>query len=225
MSHVLIIEDSEDMAYGLKTNLEYEDYQVTVATDGEEGLQQALEVSPDLIILDLTLPKLDGLSVLSELRTKGAQIPVLILTARGEEQDKVTGLKLGADDYVTKPFALLELLARVEALLRRADNATASSLKTGDIEINAAARTVKRGGKDVELAPRELELLIALVKQNGQVVSRQELLHSVWGHAGRVETRTVDTHVAELRRKLETDPSNPRYIHTVRKVGYRFDLA
>ena len=225
MSHVLIIEDSEDMAYGLKTNLEYEDYQVTVATDGEEGLQQALEVSPDLIILDLTLPKLDGLSVLSELRTKGAQIPVLILTARGEEQDKVTGLKLGADDYVTKPFALLELLARVEALLRRADNATASSLKTGDIEINAAARTVKRDGKDVELAPRELELLIALVKQNGQVVSRQELLHTVWGHAGRVETRTVDTHVAELRRKLETDPSNPRYIHTVRKVGYRFDLA
>ena len=225
MSHVLIIEDSEDMAYGLKTNLEYEDYQVTVATDGEEGLQQALEVSPNLIILDLTLPKLDGLSVLSELRTKGVQIPVLILTARGEEQDKVTGLKLGADDYVTKPFALLELLARVEALLRRADNATASSLKTGDIEINAAARTVKRDGKDVELAPRELELLIALVKQNGQVVSRQELLHTVWGHAGRVETRTVDTHVAELRRKLETDPSNPRYIHTVRKVGYRFDLA
>ena len=225
MSHVLIIEDSEDMAYGLKTNLEYEDYQVTVATDGEEGLQQALEVSPDLIILDLTLPKLDGLSLLSELRSKGVQIPVLILTARGEEQDKVTGLKLGADDYVTKPFALLELLARVEALLRRADNATASSLKTGDIEINAAARTVKRDGKDVELAPRELELLIALVKQNGQVVSRQELLHSVWGHAGRVETRTVDTHVAELRRKLETDPSNPRYIHTVRKVGYRFDLA
>ena len=213
------------MAYGLKTNLEYEDYQVTVATDGEEGLQQALEVSPDLIILDLTLPKLDGLSLLSELRTKGVQIPVLILTARGEEQDKVTGLKLGADDYVTKPFALLELLARVEALLRRADNATASSLKTGDIEINAAARTVKRDGKDVELAPRELELLIALVKQNGQVVSRQELLHTVWGHAGRVETRTVDTHVAELRRKLETDPSNPRYIHTVRKVGYRFDLA
>ena len=225
MSHVLIIEDSEDMAYGLKTNLEYEDYQVTVATDGEDGLQQALEVSPDLIILDLTLPKLDGLSVLSELRTKGVQTPVLILTARGEEQDKVTGLKLGADDYVTKPFALLELLARVEALLRRADNATASSLKTGDIEINAAARTVKRDGKDVELAPRELELLIALVKQNGQVVSRQELLHTVWGHAGRVETRTVDTHVAELRRKLETDPSNPRYIHTVRKVGYRFDLA
>ena len=225
MSHVLIIEDSEDMAYGLKTNLEYEDYQVTVETDGEEGLQRALEVSPDLIILDLTLPKLDGLSVLSELRTKGVQIPVLILTARGEEQDKVTGLKLGADDYVTKPFALLELLARVEALLRRADNATASSLKTGDIEINAAARTVKRDGKDVELAPRELELLIALVKQNGQVVSRQELLHTVWGHAGRVETRTVDTHVAELRRKLETDPSNPRYIHTVRKVGYRFDLA
>ncbi len=225
MSHVLIIEDSEDMAYGLKTNLEYEDYQVTVATDGEEGLQRALEVSPDLIILDLTLPKLDGLSVLSELRTKGVQIPILILTARGEEQDKVTGLKLGADDYVTKPFALLELLARVEALLRRADNATASSLKTGDIEINAAARTVKRDGKDVELAPRELELLIALVKQNGQVVSRQELLHTVWGHAGRVETRTVDTHVAELRRKLETDPSNPRYIHTVRKVGYRFDLA
>ncbi len=225
MNHVLIIEDSEDMAYGLKTNLEYEDYQVTVATDGEGGLQQALEVSPDLIILDLTLPKLEGLSVLSELRTKGVQIPVLILTARGEEQDKVTGLKLGADDYVTKPFALLELLARVEALLRRADNATASSLKTGDIEINAAARTVKRDGKDVELAPRELELLIALVKQNGQVVSRQELLHTVWGHAGRVETRTVDTHVAELRRKLETDPSNPRYIHTVRKVGYRFDLA
>ena len=126
MSHVLIIEDSEDMAYGLKTNLEYENYQVTIAADGEEGLERALNASPDLIILDLTLPKLDGLNVLSELRTKGVQTPVLILTARGEEQDKVTGLKLGADDYVTKPFALLELMARVEALLRRADNATAS---------------------------------------------------------------------------------------------------
>jgi DNA-binding response OmpR family regulator len=225
VTHILIVEDNEDMAFGLRNNFEIEGYEVTVAVDGRSGLQHAIDDQPDLVVLDLTLPEIDGLNVLSEIRTSGSKVPVLVLTARGEESDKVTGLKLGADDYVTKPFGVMELLARVEALLRRSDNATAAQLKTGDIEINSTARTVRRAGEYIELAPRELELLIALISRSGQVVSRQDLLSEVWGHSGKVETRTVDTHVAELRRKLEPDPANPRYIHTVRKVGYRFELG
>lgn len=226
MSRILVVEDSPDLAFGLRNNLEIEGYEVEVATDGRKGLELARAQNPDLIILDLMLPEMDGFRVLRELRDEGRTMPVLVLTARGEEADKVRGLKLGADDYVTKPFGLLELLARVEALLRRgAPEKTAENAveRVGDVEIDIGARTVQRGGQPVELAPREFDLLLALIRHRGMVVSRQQLLTEVWGHTGEVITRTVDTHVAELRRKLEPDPATPRYIVTVRKAGYRLD--
>jgi len=226
MTRILVVEDSPDLALGLRNNLEIEGYEVEVAADGRQGLELARARNPDLILLDLMLPELDGFRVLKELREEGRTMPVLVLTARGEEADKVRGLKLGADDYVTKPFGLLELLARVEALLRRGapDAGLADTVKhIGDIEVDTGARTVQREGESVDLAPREFDLLLALIRHRGTVVSRQQLLTEVWGHTGEVITRTVDTHVAELRRKLEPDPAAPRYIVTVRKAGYRLD--
>lgn len=226
MTRVLVVEDNEDLAFGLRNNLEIEGYDVTVAADGEAGLHAALHGNPDLIILDLMLPKMDGLRVLREIRDAGKETPVMVLTARGEEVDKVRGLRLGADDYVTKPFGVMELLARIEALLRRsATSQVEDIIEIGDLTIDLGARVVSRGGDRVELAPRELDLLFAMVRNKDRVVSRRQLLTEVWGHTGEVVTRTVDTHVAELRRKLEADPSSPRYIQTVRKVGYRFDTA
>jgi DNA-binding response OmpR family regulator len=222
VTRVLVVEDSRDLAYGLKNNLEIEGYEVEVAEDGESGLEAATRRPPDLVILDLMLPGLDGFRVLKGLRAAGHRTPVLILTARGEEADKVRGLRIGADDYVTKPFGLLELLARVEALLRRTRvDEPAGSVRFGDVEVDPASRTVRRGGRPVELAPKEFDLLLALVRARGAVVSRLELMEGVWGYSAAVVTRTIDTHVAELRRKLEDDPSAPRHILTVRKTGYR----
>jgi DNA-binding response OmpR family regulator len=220
VTRVLIVEDNRDLAYGLRNNLEIEGYDVDVAVDGAEGLARAQATRPDLVVLDLMLPKMDGFRVLRALRDDGLTMPVLVLTARGEESDKVRGLKLGADDYLTKPFGLLELLARVEALLRRAAP-RAPSDRVGDIEIDRSTRTVTRNGNAVELAPKEYDLLVALADRNGAVVSRLELMRQVWGYSEAVITRTIDTHVAELRRKLEHDPAQPRHILTVRKVGYR----
>lgn len=226
MNRILIVEDNEDLSFGLRNNLEIEGYSVEVAADGESGLARAFATRPDLLILDLTLPKMDGLRVLREIRAEGHTFPVMVLTARDEEVDKVRGLKLGADDYVTKPFGVMELLARVEALLRRSAPAEQEELiEIGDLVIDVGARLVSRAGVRVGLAPRELDLLFAMVRHMDKVVSRQQLLTEVWGHTGEVVTRTVDTHVAELRRKLEADPAVPRYIQTVRKVGYRFDSA
>ena len=213
MHTILVVEDNEDLAFGLSTNLESEGYEVKIANDGESGLKLARHYSLDLIILDLTLPKLDGIEVLRELRIGGHDVPVLVLTARDDEMDKVKGLKLGADDYVTKPFGLLELLARIEALLRRHSNS--NYLEVGHLEIDWGSRLVKREGGLVELAPREFDLLNTLVRHNGKVVSRRQLLAEAWGHSGEVITRTVDTHIAELRRKLELNPSKPEFIHTV----------
>lgn len=225
MTAILVVEDNEDLAFGLQHNLEFEGYEVLVAGDGKQGLELATQEAPDLIILDLTLPELDGLEVLERLRSAGSKVLILVLTARQEEVDKVRGLKLGADDYVTKPFGLMELMARVEALLRRpAGVEPAKLIQIGEVEIDVKARIVKKSGERVDLAPRELELLLALIKQQGKVVSRQQLLTDVWGHSGQVVTRTVDTHIAELRRKLEPDPAKPSYIQTARKAGYRFEL-
>lgn len=225
MTCILVVEDNEDLAFGLQHNLEFEGYEVLVAGDGKQGLELATQEAPDLIILDLTLPELDGLEVLERLRSAGSKVLILVLTARQEEVDKVRGLKLGADDYVTKPFGLMELMARVEALLRRpAGVEPAKLIQIGEVEIDVKARIVKKSGERVDLAPRELELLLALIKQQGKVVSRQQLLTDVWGHSGQVVTRTVDTHIAELRRKLEPDPAKPSYIQTARKAGYRFEL-
>jgi DNA-binding response OmpR family regulator len=225
MTRILVIEDNRNLATGLRNNLEIEGYKVEVAPDGAAGLDLARQSSPDLIILDLMLPQMDGYRVLRTLREEGCDTPVLILSARGEETDKVLGFHLGADDYVAKPFGLLELLARVDALLRRAANNGKAKLgapvEFGDVEVDPGTHTVRRSGEPVALRPKEYDLLIALLKRNGQVVSRAELLDEVWGYSGEVYSRTVDTHVAELRRKLEDDAAAPRHILTVRKTGYR----
>ncbi len=226
---VLLIEDNPDLAFGLRNNLEIEGYDVEVVGDGAVGLERAqAEPAPDLVILDLMLPGMDGYRVLSALRDAGAATPVLILTARGEEADKVRGFRLGADDYVTKPFGVLELLARVDALMRRARAGAAPAAPPraplehfGDVEVDTATRTVLRAGAPVALAPKEFDLLVALLRRRGAVVSRHELMREVWGYADSVVSRTVDTHIAELRRKLEPSPSEPRHLITVRKAGYR----
>ena len=226
MKRMLVVEDNPDLAYGLKANLEIEGYEVDVAEDGAAGLARARAGGIDLVVLDLMLPQLDGYRVLRQLREEGFDMPVLILTARLEEADKVRGFRLGADDYVTKPFGLMELMARVAALLRRAEGSVARQPgagpeRFGDVEVHAATRTVQYRNQPVDLTPMEFDLLLALLRRRGSVASRSELLKEVWGHAGDLFTRTVDTHVAELRRKIEAEPARPRHILTVRKVGYR----
>ncbi len=229
MSNVLIIEDNPDLAFGLVNNLEIEGHHVELVEDGALGLERARQTRPDLVILDLMLPGLNGYEVLKGLRTAGMVTPVLILSARGEEADKLRGFRYGADDYVTKPFSLLEMLARVEALLRRgrppappADGDERPSVyRVGDVEVDTATRAVRRTGEEVPLSPKAYELLCALIELDGRIASRHELLRRVWGYRAAVMSRTVDTHVAELRRKLEDDPANPRHILTIRKAGYR----
>ena len=224
-SRILVIEDNADLAFGLRNNFEIEGYEVDVAGDGLLGLARAREWAPDLVVLDLMLPGMDGYRVLRTLRAEGFDAPVLILTARGEEADKVTGFRHGADDYVTKPFGVLELLARVEALLRRTSRGKPldgqDAARFGAITIERASRLVRRDGESVSLAPLEYDLLLALYDRRGAVASRLELLREVWGHQAAVVSRTVDTHILELRKKLERDPTRPRHILTVRKTGYR----
>jgi len=229
MSRILIIEDNATLAQGLANNLELEGHTVNIAPDAARGLGEAASYSPDLIVLDLMLPDQSGYRVLRELRDGGNQAPVLILTALGDESDKVRGLRVGADDYVTKPFGLLELLARIDALLRRAGRGTgthgvAESVRFGAVTVYPATHSVIRGDEIVPLRPKEYQLLLALISRAGRVVSRTELLTEVWGYQDEVMSRTVDTHIAELRRKLEDDPASPRHFLTVRKAGYRFTL-
>ena len=226
-SSILLIEDNADLAFGLQRNLEFEGYEVEVAGDGPTGLSRALAEEHHLVILDLMLPGLDGLSVLQRMRSSNVNTPVLILTAKNEELDKVRGLRTGADDYLTKPFGVLELVARVEALMRRSGSdtadATRGSYSFGNVQVDVGTRSVRVGGDEVAVAPREFGLLVALLKGGGAAMSRQDLLRDVWGHKADVETRTIDTHIGELRRKLEADPTAPRHILTVRKFGYRLD--
>jgi two-component system, OmpR family, alkaline phosphatase synthesis response regulator PhoP len=231
VTRILIVEDHADLARGLANNLEIEGYAVDVAADGQTGLEIARRTQLDLVILDLMLPDLDGLRVLATLREEGNDVPVLILSARSEEVDKVRGFRFGADDYVTKPFGLLELLGRVNAILRRfgvaerrKPSANGDRIRFGDIEVVPSTHTVYRRGYPLELRPKEYELLMSLVRRNGEIVPRLELLRDVWGYDADVVSRTVDTHVAELRRKIEDNPSEPRYILTVRKTGYRLRL-
>jgi two-component system, OmpR family, alkaline phosphatase synthesis response regulator PhoP len=231
VTRILIVEDHADLARGLANNLEIEGYAADVAADGQTGLDLARRTPFDLVILDLMLPDLDGLRVLASLREEGNDVPVLILSARSEEVDKVRGFRFGADDYVTKPFGLLELLGRVNAILRRSGAAErrkpaarGDRVRFGDIEVVPAQHAVYRRGYPLELRPKEYELLLSLVRRNGEIVSRLELLRDVWGYDADVVSRTVDTHVAELRRKLEDTPADPRYILTVRKTGYRLRL-
>ena len=226
MSAILLVEDNASLARGLGSNLEFEGHTVEVAATAAAGLSRARGGGIDLIILDLMLPDGDGYRVLRDLREAGLETPVLILSALGEEADKVRGFRFGADDYVTKPFGLLELMARVDALLRRtrprSPEPEPARVSSGDLAIDFTERRVTRRGREVLLRPREFDLLAALVRRRGALVSRGDLLRDVWGYEDSVVSRTVDTHIAELRRKLERDPANPQLIVTVLKGGYRW---
>jgi DNA-binding response OmpR family regulator len=228
VTRLLVVEDNRALAFGLRNNLEIEGYDVLVATDGLAGLELATRERPDLVILDLMLPQLDGFQVLRMLRARNARMPILILTARGREEEKVRGLKLGADDYVTKPFGVLELLARVEALLRRSVSPRPereAPVRLGDLEVDPSSRIARLAGRRLDLAPKEFDLLWTLIKARGAAVSRAHLMERVWGYRADVLSRTIDTHVGELRRKLGDTGANPRLIHTVRKVGYRLNIG
>jgi two-component system alkaline phosphatase synthesis response regulator PhoP len=225
VSRILVVEDERNLALGLRANLEVEGHEVAVAHTGEDALDQAARQRPDLVILDLMLPGIDGYAVLGTLRSRGVEAPVLILSARAEEIDKVRGFRTGADDYVTKPFGVMELLLRVEALLRRANGARPRARARwtfGDVDVDAERRLVLRSGNEVSLTPRAFELLVALLSSDDKPLTRQHLLRTVWGYDASVTTRTVDAHIAELRRKLERDAAQPRHILTVHRVGYRF---
>lgn len=230
MPTILVVEDNTDLAFGLRNNLEFEGYEVVVEHDGRRGLDGLASASPDLIILDIMLPELDGFHFLSELRRTDPDTPVLILTARDAEADKVRGLKMGADDYVTKPFGVMELLARVEALLRRAHAnghgaARREPIRVGDVHIDRTTRTVTRHDRPVSLTPKEFDLLLALADRRGAIATREALMREVWGYSEGVVSRTVDTHIAELRRKLEDDPGAPAFLLTIRKKGYRLVIS
>jgi DNA-binding response OmpR family regulator len=226
MARILVVEDNADLAAGVEYNLKLEGYDVRVSGDGRDAIVAAAEWKPDLVLLDLMLPGVDGYRVLQEIRGRGEHMPVLILSARGEEADKVRGFRLDADQYVTKPFGILELLERIAALLRRSARehapANQTSLSFGDVHVDLGSRSVTRSGQPVAITPKAYELLLALVRRNGVVASRAELLKEVWGYGAFIMTRTVDSHIAELRRKLD-DQDAPRHIITVWKVGYRFE--
>jgi len=225
MTRVLVVEDNANLAFAVTTALQSEGFDVAIASSGPDAVVRARARDADLIILDLMLPGFDGYRVIRTLRADDITTPILVLTARGEEADKVRGLRLGADDYVTKPFGAMELLARVDALLRRSRlSAAAPALdRFGEVQVNRAARTVKRRGDAVALTPKEFDLLIALMDHAGTVVPRADLLSVVWGYQQDVSTRTVDLHISELRAKLEPNPAQPVHIITVRKTGYRFE--
>ncbi|HEY7635471.1 MAG TPA: response regulator transcription factor [Gemmatimonadales bacterium] len=225
MPRVLIVEDNRNLALGLRSNLEFEGYEAEVAEDGPSALSRARARSHDLIVLDVMLPGLDGFGLLRTIRSEGVSTPVLLLTARGDEADKVHGLRSGADDYVTKPFGLRELLARIAALLRRSGGSSSGVPATfGAVSIEPATRRVTRNQQPVALRPKEYDLLCALLRRQGSLATRAELLREVWGYHESVFSRTLDTHIGELRRKLEDNPSTPRYILTVRKAGYRLSV-
>lgn len=220
---VLVVEDDPSIAMGLEMNLAAEGYVVRVAVDGEEGLQLARE-GADLIVLDVMLPKLNGFEIVKTLRKEGAKVPIIMLSARGAEMDKVMGLELGAEDYITKPFGLAELLARVKAVLRRDAIARrpATTRRFGEIEIDEDAREVMRGDARVELTATEFDVLVCLVHAEGKVLSREQIQTRVWGPTHHGTPRTIDNFILQLRAKLEVDAQNPRHILTVRGVGYRF---
>jgi len=223
---VLVVEDDEAMAVALRDGFAYEGYEVQLARDGEAGLAMAREGSSDLMILDVMLPKMTGLEVCKTLRGEGSELPIIMLTARGQEIDKVLGLKLGADDYVTKPFSFMELMARVEAILRRCGHGTeesrCSSISFADVEVDFDHHETTKRGEPVDLSPREYRLLHFFAEHPGEVITREQLLDAVWGYDTIPFTRTVDTHIAKLRKKIEDDPSDPKHLITVHRVGYKF---
>lgn len=219
---ILVVEDEEVIRMALGDRLQSEGYQVEFASDGDQGFAMATEHAYDLVILDLMLPKKNGFDICRDIRMAGIIVPILMLTARGQVADKVVGLKLGADDYLTKPFDAMELLARVEALLRRVSYPASSGVhRIGPLQVDLRGTTVERDGREIALSAREFQLLRYLVEHRGTTVSRDILLKEVWGFSTEVFTRTVDVHVASLRQKLEVDPKNPALILTVPGLGYK----
>jgi len=224
MARILVAEDEADMAMGLRDNLQFEGYQVIVAGDGEAALEAATRESPDLILLDIMMPKLDGLEVCRRIRQAGFTIPILMLTAKSQEIDIVRGLEVGADDYVTKPFSIRELLARVKAALRRtgAGKGLSRILRIGETTVDLIKGKVERGSETFALGHFELEILKMLVENAEKPVDRSKLLDVIWGLEGFPTTRTVDNHIVSLRRKIEPDAKHPRHIVTVHSIGYKF---
>jgi DNA-binding response OmpR family regulator len=220
---VLIIEDDATMLRGLKDNFEFEGYCVATADDGEKGLEAALSVKPDLIVLDIMLPKVNGYEICRLVRADGLDVPIIMLTAKGQVADIVLGLNLGADDYVTKPFSIKELLARANAFLRRQRENQAEIYRFGDCELDLSSRKLKRKGRDIILTPKEFGLLAYLAGKPGRALTRGDILRSVWGHDVFVTFRSVDRCINTLRKKIEPDPARPTFIKTIREIGYRFE--
>ena len=224
MTRILIVEDEPNMVAGLRDNFEFEGYDVITAPDGVAGLQRALDESPDLVVLDVMMPRMSGLDVCKQLKTKRPSIPIIMLTARGQEVDKVVGLELGADDYVTKPFSIRELLARVKAVLRRSHTVPKEQEQYafGDVQVNLKSCQVSRSGKPLDFSSKEFELLKYFLCHSGETLSRDRLLEDVWGYDRFPTTRTVDAHNVRLRQKVEAKPDDPRFILTVHGTGYKF---
>lgn len=224
VKRVLIVEDDQAMSIALHDGFAYEGYDVLVAQDGRTGLEVASSQEVALIILDVMLPHMSGLDLCQHLRSTGNTVPIIMLTARGQEIDKVLGLKLGADDYVTKPFGFMELMARVEALLRRSSTSkdTLTQTQFGDVALNFITLEATKGGQCLDLSPREFQILHYLIEHRGEVITRDRLLDAVWGYNDSPFTRTVDMHIAKLRKKIEDAPADPRFIITLHRIGYKF---
>ncbi len=220
---ILIVEDDPTMLRGLKDNFEYEGYGVTTAADGEAGLQLAIDGKPDLIVLDIMLPKVNGYEICRLIRQEQIDVPIIMLTAKGQESDVILGLNIGADDYVTKPFSIKELLARAAALLRRRRQEQCKAYRFGDFELNLVSRRLMRGRREIELTPKEYSLLVLLAGHSGRAFTRDEILRRVWGYDVIVTSRSVDRCINTLRNKIEDNPGQPRLIRTVRDMGYRFE--
>ncbi len=223
METILIVEDDPTMLRGLKDNFEFKGYKVITASDGEKGLEAALNAKPDLILLDIMLPKINGYEICRLIREQKLDMPIIMLTAKGEESDIVLGLNLGADDYVTKPFSIKELLARAAAFLRRAKKEVQDIHEFGCYRLDISARRLTRKGKEIELSPKEFDLLAFFIKRQGRALTRDEILNAVWGYDCIVTPRSIDRFVTTLRDKIEPDPSKPVFIHTIRQIGYRFE--
>jgi len=224
METILIIEDDPAMLRGLKDNFEFKGYNVLAAADGEEGLNVALDKKPDLILLDIMLPKINGYEVCRLIRQEHLDMPIIMLTAKGEESDIVLGLNLGADDYVTKPFSIKELLARAAAFLRRGKQTETDTYEFDDYQLDIPARKLTHKGQEIKLSPKEFGLLELFLKRPGRALTRDDILNSVWGYDSFTGQRSIDRFVTTLRNKIEPDPHNPTYIHTIREIGYKFEL-
>lgn len=224
MTRILIVEDEPDMRRGIQDNLEFEDFQTVATGNGNEGLRLASKENFDLIILDLMLPGMDGMDVCRKLREAGSTTPIIMLTARGAESDKIDGLESGADDYITKPFNLRELLARIKAILRRIqpDHSSLKEYKFGNVVLDFDKYSAMKNGQEVELSPREFEMMRVFIEHENEIVTREQFLQQVWGYTHFPATRTVDNHIVKLRQKLENDPENPQHIITIHRMGYKF---